>query len=393
MTTPLVVGIDASRNRSGGAIRHLVGILGGGDPRAHGIGKVHVWSYESLLAALPSAEWLVKHNPRELHGPVFRQAWWQRSALPREVLEHGVDILLNTDAGTVCRAHPSVVMSRDMLSYEPGEMRRYRFRGWWLRLLALRYIQASSLRESDGAIFLTHYSAGLIQRFSGPLSRVAIIPHGIGPEFRREPRPAKPASASLRCVYVSPIDMYKHQWCVVRAIGDLRRRGHDVTLVLTGGGDPRAKALLAEEIARSDPNGEFVTRMDFVRPNDLPALLADADVFVFASSCENMPNTLVEAMASGLPIASSNRGPMPEVLQDAGVYFDPEDSRSIADAIEPLLIDPALRDSLAHRAFELARQYSWERCAGETWAFLTKTFGETQRQRRVTSPEPSLISV
>jgi glycosyltransferase involved in cell wall biosynthesis len=284
-------------------------------------------------------------------------------------------------------------MSRDMLSYEPGEMRRYRFRGWWLRLLALRYIQASSLREGDGAIFLTQYAANVIQRFSGPLSRVAIIPHGIGPEFRKTPRAAKPASASLRCVYVSPIDMYKHQWWVVRAIADLRRRGHDVTLWLTGGGDPRAMALLADEIARSDPKGEFVTRMDFVRPNDLPALLAEADVFVFASSCENMPNTLVEAMASGLAIASSNRGPMPEVLQDAGVYFDPEDARSIADAIEPLLMDPTLRDSLAHRAFELARHYSWERCAAETWAFLMETFDATTLQRRTTPPERrSLIS-
>jgi glycosyltransferase involved in cell wall biosynthesis len=346
---------------------------------------VHVWSYDRLLDALPSAEWLVKHNPPELHGSVFRQAWWQRRSLPREARAEGVDILLNTDAGTVCRTHPAVVISRDMLSYEPGEMHRYRFRGWWLRLLALRYIQASSLRESDGAIFLTRYAAEAIQRFSGPLSRVAIIPHGIGPEFRRAPRAAKPASASLRCVYVSPIDLYKHQWFVVRAIAELRLRGHDVTLVLTGGGDPRAKRLLAEEMARSDPRGEFVTQRGFVRPDDLPALLAEADVFVFASSCENMPNTLVEAMANGLPIASSNRGPMPEVLQNAGVYFDPEDARSIADAIEPLLADPALRDSLAHRGFELARQYSWERCAAETWAFLRATFDATRPQRRMAS--------
>jgi glycosyltransferase involved in cell wall biosynthesis len=133
--------------------------------------------------------------------------------------------------------------------------------------------------------------------------------------------------------------------------------------------------------------------MDFVRPNDLPALLAEADVFVFASSCENMPNTLVEAMASGLPIASSNRGPMPEVLQDAGVYFDPEDARSIADAIEPLLIDPTLRDSLAHRAFELARKYSWERCAAETWAFLIETFDAARPRSRMSSRDTrSLIS-
>ena len=80
--------------------------------------------------------------------------------------------------------------------------------------------------------------------------------------------------------------------------------------------------------------------LGFVPHDDLPSLLAGADLFVFASSCENMPNTLVEAMAIGLPIACSDRGPMPEVLRDGGVYFDPENPESIAAAIETLIRDP-----------------------------------------------------
>ena len=49
----LIVGIDASRNRSGGAKAHLLGVLRNGDPREHGISAVHVWSYRALLATLP----------------------------------------------------------------------------------------------------------------------------------------------------------------------------------------------------------------------------------------------------------------------------------------------------------------------------------------------------
>jgi glycosyltransferase involved in cell wall biosynthesis len=93
-------------------------------------------------------------------------------------------------------------------------------------------------------------------------------------------------------------------------------------------------------------------------------------VFVFASSCENMPSTLIEAMASGLPIACSDRGPMPEVLQDGGTYFDPEDPASIAAAIGELLQSPERRRSAAARARALAARYSWARCADETWSFL-----------------------
>ena len=122
-------------------------------------------------------------------------------------------------------------------------------------------------------------------------------------------------------------------------------------------------------------SGTFVKCLGFVRHDDLPALLAEANLFVFASSCENMPNTLVEAMAVGLPIACSDRGPMPEVLRDGGVYFDPENATSVADAIENLIKNSDLRMGKAARAKDLAAQYSWARCAAETWSFLKTVLG------------------
>jgi glycosyltransferase involved in cell wall biosynthesis len=110
-----------------------------------------------------------------------------------------------------------------------------------------------------------------------------------------------------------------------------------------------------------------------LRHDEIPPLLAAADIFVFASSCENMPNALVEAMASGLPIACSNRGPMPEILQNAGVYFNPEDPATIAAAIEEIIGDRVLRMRIARSAKSLSEQYSWRRCANETLDFLRHT--------------------
>ncbi|MFO1274179.1 MAG: glycosyltransferase, partial [Rubrivivax sp.] len=76
---------------------------------------------------------------------------------------------------------------------------------------------------------------------------------------------------------------------------------------------------------------------------------------------------------AGLPIACSDRGPMPEVLADGGVAFDPENPTSIAAAVERLLTDAALRARCAERAHALAQQYSWARCGRETWQFLLET--------------------
>lgn len=372
----MIVGIDASRNRSGGAKAHLIGILNEGPFLDYGIDEVHVWSYKDLLSQLPDSRWLIKHSPPELECSLLRQIAWQRFRFPREATAADCSIVLNTDAGTVSGFRPSITMSRDMLSYEPGEMQRF---GWskarW-RLLLLRWMQNRSLRNCDGAIFLTKYASEVIQQSCGNLANIAYIPHGVGTTFRNtnvSRRWPEKDERPLECVYVSPIWLFKHQWMVVRAIAELRKKGYRLRLTLIGGGEVHAKALLEKEIADSDPTGEFVQLLGHVPHSELPARLAEADFCIFASSCENMPNTLVESMAVGLPIVSSDRGPMPEVLQNGGLYFDPEDPTSIAAAIEELLKNHDKRVSLASQARKLSQQYSWARCADETFSFIAKT--------------------
>lgn len=377
----IVVGIDASRNRSGGAIANLRGVLGVGNPIAHDIQEVHVWAYKALLDALPDTPWLVKHNPPELERSLFHQIWWQSKCLPKEAEQSKCDVLYATDASSVCRFRPMVVMNQDMLSYEPGVMRNYRFTSARLRLLTILIVQNQAMRFADGVIFLTRYAAQVIQRKTGKLKRIAIIPHGVDLAFKRNPlvRPwPREKGHPIHCLYVSNIDMYKHQWEVVQAITKLRNRGHDINLVLAGGGSGRAQQILDDEISVSDPQRLFVEDRGFVKHDELPSLLSNANLFVFASSCENLPVTLLEAMTTGLPIACSNRGPMPEVLADGGVYFDPENPDSIADAVEQLITNASLREKVARRAKTLSEQYSWSRCADETWAFIVETYNEVK---------------
>lgn len=373
----LKLGIDASRNRSGGAVAHLIGILSEGDPVSFGICEVHVWAYKNLLDAIPERCWLIKHNPPALEQSMFKQLWWQRFGFPVEVKLAGCQIVLNTDAGTISTVRPAVTMSRDMLSYEPGVISLFGLSGARLRLILLRYIQNRSLRAADSAIFLTHYAATVIQKSCGNLRSIACIPHGVGEAFKQS-NPVnewpEAGARAIRCIYVSNADMYKHQWVVVEAISQLRKRGINLTLKLVGGGKGRAQRLLQGAVAASDQGGKFVEQLAFIPQQELPNHLAHADLFIFASSCENMPNTLVEAMAVGLPIACSNCGPMPEILANGGVYFNPADSNSIANAIEQIILSPALRLAISQRAKTLSQKYSWKRCADETLAFVVETY-------------------
>jgi len=368
------LGINAARARSGGAVAHLVGILGTVNPREFGIREVHVWGYQKLVQALPKRPWLKLHIPGCANRSILLQLLWERFTLPTLLDEMKCDLLFNVDAGSICRFKPAVTASQDMLSYEPGEMQRYCFSRAWLRLWVLKLVQNAALRWADGAIFLTRYAGKVIQGSCGKLQNVAYIPHGVGSEFkkvrhRRFPSRNKP----IQILYISNIAPYKHPWMVVEAVAHLRAKGYDLRLSLVGGGEKPAKLRLERCMAEHDPKSKFVKIYPFVEHADVPKYLAQADLFVFASSCENMPVTLLEAMAAGLPIACSDRGPMPEVLKHGGVYFKPEDPGTIAAAMEILITDSSQRKTLAERASQLAGKYSWERCGKETFSFLAQT--------------------
>lgn len=377
----LTIGIDASRNRSGGARAHLTGILSECDPGKHGIQVIHVWAFRALLDQLPDYPWLIKHNPIALEQPLIKQLVWQATSLASEVKSAGCDILFTTDASTLCRFKPMVVLSQDLLSYEPGMTRYYGFGLARLRLLAILVLQNLAFRRAAGVIFLTHYAAKVIQQSCGRLPSIVCIPHGVDATFKKsQPVNTWPVAGerSTRCIYVSNAEMYKYQWMVVKAIAALRQRGHSVSLTLVGGGKGPAQKLLENSIALLDPNRIFVEQLDFLPKDQLTTHLAEADLFVFASGCETFGITLLEGMTVGLPIACSERSSLPETLQDGGVYFNPENADSIAASIEQIIQSPALRLAISQRAKALSQQYSWKRCADETFAFVAETYLRTK---------------
>jgi hypothetical protein len=221
----MILGIDASRNRSGGAKAHLRGILTEGHPLKYGIQKVHLWAFQSLLDYIPDQPWLVKHSPKELEQSLFTQLLWQATRLHSEITANGCDILFTTDASTLCRFSPMIVLSQDMLSYEPGVMKYFGYTKARLRLLAILLVQNLAFRFANGVIFLTKYASNTIQNSCGHLPRVACIPHGVGNNFKHAQTLMgwpETGERSIRALYVSNTEMYKHQWVVVRAIAALR---------------------------------------------------------------------------------------------------------------------------------------------------------------------------
>lgn len=379
------IGIDAANLRRGGGVTHLLELLSAAEPENYGIAKIVVFGGRQTLAKLPDRTWLVKINPPDLEKGVFFRTLWQRFKLADEVRAVGCDLLFAPGGSCSARFHPVVTMSRNMLPFEWCELRRYGFSFLALKFLLLRWIQSQTFRRADGVIFLTEYAKLAVLRVTGPLSAASpIIPHGLNSRFQMSPKTQLPISEfsrskPYRVLYVSIIDQYKHQWQVVEAVAVLRKEGIPVSLDLIGPAYPPALAHLQESLTRLDPEGSWVRYHGAIPFEELHRHYADADTGLFASSCENMPNILLETMASGLPVACSSRGPMPEVLGDAGVYFDPEQPRDIARALRELIDSPQLRTEMAQASHQRAQQFSWWRCADETFGFLAEM---AKRQKR-----------
>lgn len=371
-----IVGIDATNIRSGGGVTHLLELLRAAQPAALGIARIVVWSNWTTLQALVDQPWLTKRSPSALNGSLIQRMLWQRFRLSQSAHDEGCDVLFVPGGSYVGNFHPVVAMSQNLLPFDWRELRRYGCSVLTIKWLLLRFAQSRSFRQANGVIFLTQYARDAVMEVIGKLNgKSCTIPHGLNPRFCAAPKTQNAISQyndehPFRVLYVSIIDHYKHQSQVVEAVSVLRRQGFPIALDLVGPAYAPALGQLNNTINRVDKGRHWVQYHGAVAYEILHHHYAQADLGLFASSCENMPIILMETMASGLPIACSNRGPMPEVLGAAGVYFDPEQPRDIARALRKLINSPKLRAELAQASYARAQQFSWLRCADQTFSFL-----------------------
>jgi glycosyltransferase involved in cell wall biosynthesis len=389
--TDMRIGIDASNLKSGGGLTHLAALLEHVDAREAGLKQVTVWGSRGTLDRLAPRPWLVTASGAALDGSAASVLAWRKETLPH-LAQTNCDLLFAPGGLCTNGFHPVVTMSRNMLPFQLTEGLRYGPSRMLGRLALLRALQKRSFRAADGVIFLSEFAAKTVLGTTGPLAgKTAIIPHGVASPFFNSPRPQRPLSAfsaakPLRILYTSIVDVYKHQWHVAKAVAQLRREGFPISIEFVGDAYAPAASRLDRTIRKLDRRGEFLKRTGPVGHSNLPALYHAADAFVFASSCENLPNILLEAMAAGLPIACSRRGPMPEVLGDGGLYFDPLRPREIFGVLRELCTATDVRERISARAHDRSQSFSWARCAQKTFEFLSDVL-RMHRNRRSPTKE------
>jgi len=141
-------------------------------------------------------------------------------------------------------------------------------------------------------------------------------------------------------------------------------------LVLAGSSGYGSAGILAG-IERS-PARERIAVLGYVSPGDLAAWYARAQIFAFPSLDEGFGMPILEAMAAGVPVVTSNRSALPEVAGEAAILVDPENTEALGQALRNLTRDEGLRRELVRLGTGRGRLFTWEKAVRETWDVYRK---------------------
>lgn len=383
MKYPIRIGIDATNIGGGGGITHLKEILKAYDADFFKtkISKIIVFGSLKTLDELPDLEVLKKISYKQLNGGISKRIIFQIKDFDSKIGELDIDILLSLTGDYIGKFKPLVGMSRNMLLYDRKIWKEIKnikeISRFWLNFKK----QKKCFKNSIGIIFISKFAQSIISaKLSLKNKNVSVIHHGISPLFNGNKKKQKPISEysfenPYKLLYVSTVHVYKHQWNVVKAIGTLRTKGYPITLDLVGNTIFKPSGdLLKKTIKEVDNRNEFINSVGSIPYDEITEFYNNTDGIIFASTCENMPNILLESMASACPIACSDRNPMPEFLKDNGFYFDSYNIESIIGAIENMLLDDIKREQTIKKNLIEIENYSWVKTSKLTFNNLIENY-------------------
>ncbi len=324
----------------------------------------------ALQAALPGAEFAVRERP----GGYL----WTLVALPRLAAETRVELLhvqYMTPLGAPC---PVITTIHDI---------SFRLHPEWFPLrhrLVMNTFIAGSVSRAKAVLSPSEATAADIRRaYRCPPSKVHVTPYAAPSEFSRRP----PDDAVWDCLkrlavtrpymlYVGNLQPRKNIARLLRAFAQARAEaGFAHRLVIVGQAGWQCEEELRE--LRSAEAAGNALHVGYVDDADLPALYAGAEAFLFPTLLEGFGLPVLEAMATGTPVLTSNVSSLPEVAADAALLVDPTDEDAIAAGISTLAADGSLRARLRDAGLARAAQYSWRRTAELTRAVYESVLART----------------
>jgi glycosyltransferase involved in cell wall biosynthesis len=290
-------------------------------------------------------------------------------SLPMRLLRDDIDFLHSTFTPPPLAVRPEVLTMHCLSSFVHPEF--YAPTIAW-RLNGLLRI---GVRRADYVLCVSQTTAdGVHERFAVPRDRLVVTYNGVGRHFK--PVALEEARTRLQeeleidgpyALFVGKLEPRKNVMRLLEAFAQFRRETKSETRLLLAGNRTTVTPAIGQHIARLGLT-DAVIQPGYVPANLLMPLYSAARMFLLPSLWEGFGIPIVEAMACGAPVLTSNVTCLPEIAGDAAVIVDPHSTASIAEGIARLDGSEDLRRSLVARGFERAKRYTWEESAQNTLA-------------------------
>ena len=244
----------------------------------------------------------------------------------------------------------------------------------------------AAIERADAIIAISeHTRRDLVERLGAPAERIVVTPLAADPALRPVSDRARRDEVRRRyrlperfALYLGALEPRKNLLRLLEAYAALdERQRREVRLVVAG-----ASGWLNDSVHAQVEKlglGPAVCFAGYVAGDDMAALYSLADVFVYPSLYEGFGLPVLEAMACGTPVVTSNVASLPEVTGDAAILVAPEEVDGIRDALSRVLDDATLRADLSRRGLARAAQFSWDRCARQTLDVYRSVTGSASR--------------
>jgi glycosyltransferase involved in cell wall biosynthesis len=220
-------------------------------------------------------------------------------------------------------------------------------------------LAAAHARRADRIIVSSRFAAGEVRSaLNVDAEKIAVCAAG-APEWTNGAPGGDPNGYIL---FMGTLDARKNIGGLLRAYGQLLSRNAAVPRLIIAGGTTPDAAKWLEQIEQP-PLAGHVEYLGYVAADRRESLFRGARVFVLPSFEEGFGLPALEAMAAGVPVVASNRGALPEVIGDAGLLIDPDDTTALSAALERIISGDTLRQHLSHLGLERAKMFSWTQTA------------------------------
>lgn len=289
----------------------------------------------------------------------FRRLVWTQMQVPRLYRQWRSPLLFSpipeAPLGTGCRF---VVTMHDLIPL--------RFPSWRSPLTHyFRHYVPLVLQQAQHILCNSESTAKDVhERFQIPAHKLTPIPLGYDAQhFRWLDLPSESPQGDRYFLYIGRLDPYKNLQRLIQAFANARLV--DQQLWIAGSADPRFTPILKSQVEELGIAHQ-VKFLDYVPYQDLPELINRAIALVFPSLWEGFGLPVLEAMACGTPVITSNLSALPEVAADAALLIDPYQVDSLTDALRQMAMDGELRSQLRSAGLARAQQFSWAKTGAKT---------------------------